>query len=459
VIDAIHWRLLAGDHSPFEQTQERRHLRITIHCPNVDALSTEDRSRLALIRELARLDTIRIADTDPSAVWRFEVETRPNEYGAAQARIVGPDGPRIFMAVHPREWIEEAILMIGIGSASDPRTQDVAAHLPYLEAHADTFRDVFVTSYPEFLNAKRKWRHAHICDLSEGLKIIGLYLRFKDDFTIRTSELHQEKFDRALFYWVLCRQRLPAMWPYFSAALVRSRALHDQMEYLANTILDRGVRVLQARDQVGFAFYRPQSNTTRDEMLYHFDYLTLMLSGALDAEARVAHRIYNITKPKIRNVSFRQKDFLDALDGAAGQSLTTVAREPRFVEFQRFLGALRNSVHSIGLRGMGVSRAGEPQSSVIQVFEDAQELLQAASALGPPGDLGVDLSVGRVALEPYTCAVRLAEIGLQYVNRIAAATDVTRILPVGVSASSLMSGPPENDVYGTNVMRRIDALG
>jgi hypothetical protein len=40
--------------------------------------------------------------------------------------------------------------------------------------------------------------------------------------------------------------------------------------------------------------------------MYHFDYLTLLLAGALDAQAVVAHRAYEVGKPPESKAGFRK---------------------------------------------------------------------------------------------------------------------------------------------------------
>lgn len=84
----------------------------------------------------------------------------------------------------------------------------------------------------------------------------------------------------------------------------------------------------------------------------------------------------------------------------------------------------------------------------------------ARSILGAPGVLGVTTTAaGEVAIEPYTSAVWLADLGLRYVNEIAEGTDVSRLLPAGVSINDLPNGPPEDNVFASEIRRRIDALG
>ena len=183
-----------------------------------------------------------------------------------------------------------------------------------------------------------------------------------------------------------------------------------------------------------------------------------MLSGALDAQARVARRVYNITKVGARRTSFRNADFLDAIRTAGGQALADTVTGTDFREVQRFLAALRNSVHSIGLRGLGVSRQGHnADSSLVRVFEDERDVWEASGALGAREDLGVTDTVG-VSIEPYTCAVRLSELGFKYVNLIAETTDVQRLLSPG-STFTLSDVPPADGAFGNDTRHRVDALG
>ena len=48
-------------------------------------------------------------------------------------------------------------------------------------------------------------------------------------------------------------------------------------------------------------------------MMYHFDYLTLLLVGILDAQARIVHRAYGFTKPKEKHAGFRIDGFRNEL--------------------------------------------------------------------------------------------------------------------------------------------------
>lgn len=425
-------------------------------------LSLDDEFRLRFLQELACLDALRVVGTDRSFPWRIVIDPTPNEHGAAVVDLIDPKnqwaGSNGF---YPQDWINEAIRLLG-NNPTDPRTCALALRLPVLTAHMQTYRDLFITSYPDFLALKSRIPEANVADLREGLQIIGLYLRSSGNFTIRAFPKGRHCFDRDLFYWVLCRHRLPAMWRYFSACLQHDRDMPNStrpLGNLANAILTRCLRVLQARDEVGFRFYRRQHNSTRSEILYHFDYLTILMAGAFDAAARIAHYVYGIENINVRAVNFRNRQFRRALQTTAGARLAQVVNGSGFQAFQKFLAVLRNSIHGAGLQGIGVDRAGEPEVSLVSVFEDHKDVLETSAALGAPEDLGVTRQAGiGVAIEPYTCAVRLCELGLTYVNSIAEATDIEALL-AEASRTALLTEPPDDRVFGRDIRRRIGALG
>jgi len=456
MIERVHWRLTAGERPPFER--DGRRLRVTVHCPNPEGLSTEDRLALDIIRELAHLKSLRIADTDSAAPWQLSIEVEADQGGFGAIKLRSPNGAWADIAMHHRPWNTEAIHLLGVGSESDPRVQQLLPHLPIVEGHRQAQRDVLVTTVPELLALRSRAPDANIRTASEGLKVIGLYLRAIEDFTVRSYSNGADRFDRGLFYWVLCRERLPSMWRYFAACLRHASVAHDNTEYLGSSILNRSVRALQAKDEVGFRFFQRQNNSTRDGMLYHFDFLTLMLSGAFDAEARVARRAYQVTKPALRTTTFRNEGFRRALEAAGGTELAQVTGDSKFLAFQQFLGALRNTVHSAGLQSAAFERDGQPQTSIVRVLEDEAIVWSSSGELGKREDLGVT-NVAGVAIEPYTCAAALTELGLFYIDAIARSTDIERLLPTGTTVDELLSAPPDDATFRPDFRQRIGAMG
>jgi hypothetical protein len=60
-----------------------------------------------------------------------------------------------------------------------------------------------------------------------ALALVGLYLRARDDFTLRRLPGLRETFGRGLFYWVLARELLPNAWRSTSAGAQHKQATGD----------------------------------------------------------------------------------------------------------------------------------------------------------------------------------------------------------------------------------------
>lgn len=349
-----------------------------------------------------------------------------------------------------------------MGSRSDPDIAALGHQIALTHAHRGAQRDIFATTQPPLLAKAARDPAQNMRSVDEALKILSLWLSRHESIPVSVwpragGDAWRQTYGRDLFYWILCRDRLPAMWRYFSHCLERGRQTGDRTEYLGNTVLDRCVRVLQARDEIGAFFYQPQSNTTRDGMLYHFDYLTILLSGAFDAQMRVAARCYGVAiKPRLINI--KNRDFISQLRANGAVELSNLVTEPMFVAFQRVLGALRNSIHSIGLRGLGVSKSGTAQSSLVSVYDGDEELWKASGEWGDRSALGVTTGVG-VALEPYTCATALASEGLRLVDAVALRTDVERLLPGASPIPEARCQPPDEGHWKTEIRLRISAMG
>ena len=152
MIDRIQWRLLGSERPPFDH--EGRELRVTVHAPLCDSLSTDERFLLGLLRELTQNKLLDVADTDSSAPRRLEIGSEPNERGLVQVTIIEGDEPRRFMGMYPEDWADSAITLIGVGNDSDQRVRDLAIHLPVLEAHDQNRRDIFATTVCAKRNAE-----------------------------------------------------------------------------------------------------------------------------------------------------------------------------------------------------------------------------------------------------------------------------------------------------------------
>lgn len=225
-------------------------------------------------------------------------------------------------------------------------------------------------------------------------------------------------------------------------------------------------RALQARDRIGEGFYGRSNAHVRAELMYHFDYLTLLLVGALDAQARIAHRAYGLRGDEWSS-GFRRQGFLRWLREAT-PPLYDLVTAPRANHFLTMLHTLRNTIHGAPLPGFTVRTDGGISTIDVEEGTVATVLRNACNALGPLGDWGlateryVDGATGegreRLCLEPYTLAEALVHACLALVDAIAAVTDVDRLF-MGQPVPPLLSEPPEDGTFNRRLRERIALLG
>ncbi len=289
--------------------------------------------------------------------------------------------------------------------------------------------------------------------------MVGLFLRSRDNYTYSAGRSGRVAFDRGLFYWILMRHRLPAMWRYFGACVLAEKVRQDDIVYLSQSILTRCERAIQARDKIGEQFYVPQGNNSRDAIMYHFDYLTLLLAGALDAQARIAHRAYKISKPRENDVSFRRPPFLKALEQSASPlfALVTDSHNRDIIEL---IYLPRHTIHGAALHPLAYQDGAKPELSFVSVpQQDSESLWQMTERCGSAEKWGLTRIAQMILLEPYTYATTLVDEGLKLINKIALMTDVVRLFPQNYAIPEIKDQPPEDKVFGERVRERLAVLG
>ena len=153
------------------------------------------------------------------------------------------------------------------------------------------------------------------------------------------------KTSSCIFYQFLSRGLLPYSWKYLSGL-----GLHDKREILLSlgwSVLHRYSRVLQARDEIGRLFYMPNTRSSKDQMEYHFDYLTVLLTAALDVQTLIINNIYCLGLNS-SDCGLRRKKFREAIrSNSATSSLDTLLTTKD--NFINILFDLRNKIHSISI--------------------------------------------------------------------------------------------------------------
>ncbi|MEA3055936.1 MAG: hypothetical protein QOD30_1368, partial [Actinomycetota bacterium] len=138
-------------------------------------------------------------------------------------------------------------------------------------------------------------RGVTVCTPEEALPLVGLYLRAQGRHHISARHTHS----RRLFFDVAVHELLPQGWRWEAACAKYADAVGDFDFYLlAESVLGRFERTLEARDGVHVSLDQPQDDQTRAQMLEHFDDILIDVMGAFDGIARVAHRALGLDPTK-----------------------------------------------------------------------------------------------------------------------------------------------------------------
>ncbi len=430
--------LLPKLNSPFDKGQVDRPLNITLHSSALINLDDYEKSALDILLEFARVPSphLSIVATEPGDYPFMEIHQPKENYIPVIVRYSEQDMTHSGI-LDPDLLSDTALDLINLIGEDTNNYEEALHDLIVAEAHRATYRDLLVTSSKYLLKNRDDTfiKYTNPCLPSEALKIMGLLLRSRNDFHFAG----QSMFDRGMFYWVLTRYMLPEMWRYFSACVYSNKLGKDGMTILGQSVLVRCERALQAKDEIGRLFYSRRDNNTSDEIMYHFDYFTLLLSGALDAQARVAFYVYEITSIKERFVNFRNSDFVNKLE-AADPELAQFINGDYFQDFSLIISKTRNTIHGAGLLPLMHSDINGQQTTLINVPKaDANSIWSICEKYGLPTEWGIQKIADLVTIEPYTFSKKLIEHTLKITNEIARLTQVEKLFPDGFSIPTTKS--------------------
>jgi len=447
--------------SPFLRGRGERPLKITFDSSNLAQASVEEAEAIETLRQFSLLPEIKALDTKPGELPHLKIESFKMDDEYIPTSVTGPNGTTHSGINYPAQLFQIAAQLANHVNPLSPETQTTLDDLLIARAHYQHRSDILITLSPRLLLNRAK---AFICEAnprrpSEAAIIVGLFLRTRDNYTWQIYHGCKYEFDRGLFYWILVRHRLPNMWRYFSACVEAGNVRKDDTLLLGQSILVRCARCLEARDAIGAQFYIPQNNNVRNVIMYHFDYLTLLLAGAFDAQARVARRAYGIEQPIERYTSFRRPEFLKALQDKGADNLYNFVSGEKHKDLMILLHELRNTIHGAGLTTLAYVGEGKPQASFISVLpENSFKVWEAAERYSSSEKWGLTRK-NDLQLEPYTYAANLVSECLKHINEIASATDIKGLFPSGYHIQNMIDKPPEDHVFGEHIRKRLAILG
>jgi hypothetical protein len=183
----------------------------------------------------------------------------------------------------------------------------------------------------------------------------GDFLVWKDPGSASSAS-----FNKGLFYWVGARELLPAGWRrWFSACVHHSHPADPvpgsgELTSLGGAVFQRVTRVLQARDHLLRAANRRQDNDVAEDALIALDTCLVFLMGAVDATARVAHRVLDLPSAGIHQAKWQNSRWLASVAAMAPLLAGIVADGTPGADALTILRLLRNIVHEAGLTALAV---------------------------------------------------------------------------------------------------------
>jgi hypothetical protein len=467
--------------SPFQRGAHERNLRITLHSEALQQLEAEEQHALAALRDLATLPSIDMVETGGGAYPRLILDPESENWDAHEAAIwrgndiIRYGSFRVDAKSEFPNWVDELARFdqpgwVGLQSVRDELLSGIA--------HMAVKQDLFVTTSPRLLalrdNRGLFQQYEHIAGInprlpSEAMKLAALFQRSRDEY--RAREFEENKFphitvQRGDFYRAVAYDRVPEAWRFESACRRARRS--DDTSALAESVLQRCIRALEARDALGVLFYTPNTDNIADRVLYHFDYLNLILLGIFDALGRIARRTYGITSGSERDAGLHTKGFQDKLLQGGAVALHRLLTMSPLRELLSIIVSLCNTIHKAATEGLRVPSVENlnigfvevPDSEAISVWSEFVKLGDSTT-WGAQQSFLIPSTISnsfKLHIEPYRYAVKVVSECLHYANQLMIAIDATRLLPPGFDHSQLRIGPQDNEYFPLKLREAITYL-
>lgn len=435
----------------------------------LEPLERESRGRGRLLADLLsnrHVECFRFADEGPPAhlershlggkeyvpgwaILSGPLSVGPNPWGIREVRCahgkkrtcLGIFNNRHLVAADDRE--SQAYSELDAAGAAARRKADALAAMV-----AETLgADLFITNR-EYVHEGRRASADGVtfCRSDDALAIMGLYLRSQGEFLLSEWSNGCLRTNRGAFYQVGAVDRLPALWRWSAAFAQHHQGGGDEtLSYLSGSLLERVSRALQDRDIVHASLNKPQNNDTADEALAALDGVLLWLMGALDASARVVHRVLRVSG-KENWAGWQRGDWVGRVAKLDAGLAAIVAKGTGCESVLTILCLLRNSVHGEALQPLGIVTRAKRDGTLMRLPSDDQGKLRGAFAnLGGEAAWGVELqSLGQTYVDPGVLLDNLLPRVLQLLNEIMDATRVESLAGVSLKTSDKL--PPASKV-------------
>ena len=310
--------------------------------------------------------------------------------------------------------------------------------------------DLFITDR-EYLFEESRFRNSRgltVCTVEEAITLLSLYLRAQGEYMIPSGhpKIHY-RFNRGLFYWVGTREVLSESWRWFSACVYHSSGSgNDKLLGLGGSVLSRVQRAIEARDRVHIALNRTTNNDINDDALGNLDHVLMLLMGAVDASARVAHYVLALTSEE-EYAAWQKEKWVKEVAKKSPKLAQLFVKGSRHRNSLEILRLLRNSVHGEALRGATLQTEGKTDTIVVLPKRDEANILASMDKLGGKAEWGYEpFAPGVGHIRPGLLVDKLIDEIIVLLNDVLRETPV-EILPK-IEKANLANKPPEPKAKG-----------
>lgn len=187
------------------------------------------------------------------------------------------------------------------------------------------------TSDKNFLNNRIKldsdftFSEINIIDINEAIEIMSLYSKYQSLYYVA----HNYKANKGLWYDYALRKYIPI----YNFEDINIRSFATRLVYLFISV-----------DEMGYQYYLGVNNDTHDNIMYYFNYFTILLTGIFDSFALITNKKckinFNVDKNPL-SVSLRNPVFLKKIEE---NNLELYHHISDFLNYINLIHEIRNSV-------------------------------------------------------------------------------------------------------------------
>ena len=418
-----------SDENPFEPRREGVPLLLTLDARSLGQLSQDDRERAEFLCELCLTPVV-------DGLWTWDAEPLVAGLPQTELRPLVRDDRGIGLVGEPRGFIGGVAMWSSHERVADDYAFEgterdwFVYYSTTTKFHTNAKRHFFVTADPRLLSEVRDgprqqyWRRGRVVSVGGALRLAGEVMQAQERTYDAAAPGYTRRVSVYTLYFFLAPELAPSRIRLHRWLEGRTIDAKREMEALEQSMHDRVVDLLKARDVIALQNARDQNNATVDEILYHLRAAIGSAAALFDSIAVFAQLALRIKDGEVggpTRVSLRERDFRKLLRDRGAARLADAAGElgPLF----KFLWSLRTPiVHREGLGGTTYVKIDGPGASESRVGLTEAQAAALDALRGHRGETvdrwGESGFAGRVHVEPQAFSDRLCLASIHAAERL-----------------------------------------